>query len=315
MSNVPRTPDAVRNSKKAQNKPEDYQFPSDLGNVGTLLLFKEYSYGDRDVGGSGGIKNRQSLDKLNITSSIYLPLPEQMLDSTNLKVAASELGSLGNSAAKLGGITQDYADPLGEFVNRLSNLNPQELAASALPKLLSKGLDAIGAGGLQTGLEAGFGTTINPYAAMAFEGVNLKTFTWNWAFAPKSRDETKVLKTIITSLKKNSLPYYKKFTFRNQTIVAGRAFLSYPNICLPIIAGVNTLTMKPCMISNINIDYGAGGELAFLEGGDPAVVKIEITLQEMQIWTREDYNGSAVPPDNTNMSGFGFEDVGGLGEN
>ena len=297
MSNVPRSPDAIRNSKKAQNKPEDHQFPSDLGNVGTLLLFKEYSYGDRDVGGSGGIKDRQSLDKLNITSSIYLPLPEQMLDSTNLKVAASELGSFGNAAAISGSIVATSADPAGEFMNRMQNLNPQELVGAAAPKFLSKILDTVGAGGLQTGLEAGFGATINPYAAMAFEGVNLKTFTWNWALAPKSRDETKVLQTIITSLKKNSLPYYKKYTFRNRTIISGRAFLAYPNVCLPIIAGVNTLTMKPCMISNINIDYGAGGELAFLEGGDPAVVKIEITLQEMQIWTREDYDGSAVPVD------------------
>jgi len=297
MSNVPRSPDAIRNSKKAQNKPEDYQFPSDLGNVGTLLLFKEYSYGDRDVGGSGGIKDRQSLDKLNITSSIYLPLPEQMLDSTNLKVAASEIGALGNAAAITGSIYATSADPAGEFVNRLQNINSQELIGAALPKMLGKILDTIGAGGLQTGIEAGFGATINPYAAMAFEGVNLKTFTWNWALAPKSRDETKVLQTIITSLKKNSLPYYKKYTFRNRTIISGRAFLAYPNVCLPIIAGVNTLTMKPCMISNINIDYGAGGELAFLEGGDPAVVKIEITLQEMQIWTREDYDGSAVPVD------------------
>lgn len=303
MSNVPRTPDAVRNSKKAQNKPEDYQFPSDLGNVGTLLLFKEYSYGDRDVGGSGGIKNRQSLDKLNITSSIYLPLPEQMLDSTNLKVAASEIGALGNAAGISGSIYARSADPAAEFMKALQNLNPQELVGAAAPKFLSKILDTVGAGGLQTGLEAGFGATINPYAAMAFEGVNLKTFTWNWALAPKSRDETKVLQTIITSLKKNSLPYYKKFTFRNQTIISGRAFLAYPNVCLPIIAGVNTLTMKPCMISNINIDYGAGGELAFLEGGDPAVVKIEITLQEMQIWTREDYNGSAVPDDESNLLG------------
>ena len=297
MSNVPRSPDAIRNSKKAQNKPEDHQFPSDLGNVGTLLLFKEYSYGDRDVGGSGGIKDRQSLDKLNITSSIYLPLPEQMLDSTNLKVAASELGALGNAAGISGNIYASSADPAGEFVKALENLNSQELVGAAAPKFLSKILDTVGAGGLQTGLEAGFGATINPYAAMAFEGVNLKTFTWNWALAPKSRDETKVLKTIITSLKKNSLPYYKKYTFRNRTIISGRAFLAYPNVCLPIIAGVNTLTMKPCMISNINIDYGAGGELAFLEGGDPAVVKIEITLQEMQIWTREDYDGSAVPVD------------------
>ena len=80
---------------------------------------------------------QQSLDKLNITSSIYLPLPEQMLDSTNLKVAASELGALGNAAGISGNIYASSADPAGEFVKALENLNSQELVGAAAPKFLS----------------------------------------------------------------------------------------------------------------------------------------------------------------------------------
>ena len=44
------------------------------------------------------------------------------------------------------------------------------------------------------------------------------------------------------------------------------------------------------------VDYSGGGELAFLEGGDAAAVKITMTMQEMQIWTREDYTGQYTDP-------------------
>ena len=43
------------------------------------------------------------------------------------------------------------------------------------------------------------------------------------------------------------------------------------------------------MINRLDVNFGAGGELAFLEGGDPAIVKCSMSMTEMQIWTREDY--------------------------
>ena len=320
MSNVPISPALARNRKKNINTTGNLQFPSDLDQIGTLLLFKEYSFNDRELGVSGGIKSNPAGVKL--TDSLFLPLPEQMLDVTSLKVAGNELGGMGNAAAKgvataKASIGNTVEDTLRKFASVVNNISSSQIAGTAAAKFALKGLSAIGAGGLQSGLEAGFGATINPYAAMTFEGVNLKTFTWNWALAPKSRDETKTIKKIITSLKKNSLPYYKKFNIYGTTVIAGRSFLGYPNVCLPIIAGVDTLVMKPCMISNLNVDYGAGGELAFLEGGNPAVVKIELTLQEMQIWTREDYDGSKVPEESTHnlspgaMGVIGAESVGG----
>ena len=280
-SNVPPSPAAVKNARKKIDTNANLQFPSDLNEIGTLLLFKEYSYGDRNLGGQGGLQTGAGI---KITDSLYLPLPEQMLDSTNLKVAGTELGGSGNFTARA---AQTFSgnDVLGNIERALRDVNTQAIASSAAAGMAKQLLTAVGLQGAQQGIEAGLGTTFNPYAALTFEGVNLKNYTWNWSLAPKTREETNTLHAIIKQLKINSLPYYKSLANSS-----GRVFLGYPNICLPIIAGVNTLVMKPCMVSNINVDYGGGGELAFLEGGDPAVVKIELTLQEMQIWTREDYD-------------------------
>ena len=51
--------------------------------------------------------------------------------------------------------------------------------------------------------------------------------------------------------------------------------------------------MKACMINRVDVDYAGGGELAFLEGGNAAALKLSVTMQEMQMWTREDYGGSS----------------------
>jgi len=284
MSNVPISPVLARNRKRKIDTTANLQFPSDLDQIGTLLLFKKYSYGDRNLGGRGGIQTTRPGSGTTITDSLYLPLPEQMLDSTNVKIAGTELGGVGNFTSRAAQ-TFSGTDILGNIKSTLQNLDTEAIASSVGALMAKQALTTVGLQGAQQGIEAGLGTTFNPYAALTFEGVNLKNYTWNWVLAPKNRVETRTLHAIIKRLKINSLPYYKSLAGSS-----GRVFLGYPNVCLPIISGVNTLVMKPCMVSNINVDYGGGGELAFLEGGDPAAVKIELTLQEMQIWTREDYD-------------------------
>jgi hypothetical protein len=319
MSNVPISPILARNRKRKIDTTANLQFPSDLDQIGTLLLFKEYSFNDRELGSRGGIKNTSDVRAAaKIVDSLYLPLPEQMLDATSLKVQGNELGGMGNAAAKGVAAAKDSVggsidSTIKRFQDAVLNINSSDVATTAFSKFLLKGLSALGAEGLQSGIESGLGATINPYAAMTFEGVNLKTYTFNWLLAPKNRTESKTLKKIIISLKKNSLPYYKTLSIRDTKLISGRSFMGYPNVCLPIIAGVDTLVMKPCMISNFNIDYGAGGEIAFLEGGNPLAVKLELTLQEMQIWTREDYDGSKLADDDIPASIYG-PSITGIGK-
>jgi len=296
---VPRSPDAVRAQRKQDNTLQSMQFPSDLGDTGILLMFKEYSYQERETGRTGGVTNVQSArGKGTILDSVYLPLPEQLLDATQVKVGGQEIGILGAAAATstdavMESIGSGSFEPLRKA---LGGANAGELLTAGVAGFMREGLQLIGASGAQRGIEAGMGAVANPFQAMVFEGVDLKVFMLNWTFAPKSRAETSTIKQIIRTIKKHSLPFYKNANIAGNSIKGGRAFLSYPSVCIPLITGVNTLVFKPCMVSQIQVDYNGGGELAFLEGGDPAAVKINMTLQEMQIWTREDYTGEYVDP-------------------
>ena len=299
---VPSSPNQIKNARKQESVTDQIQFPETLGNVGTLLLFKKYSYIERETGPAGGIKTVKSADA-KIIDSIYLPIPEQLLDSTSLKLAGTELGSGGNVLAKsMQKLTAGSLEEIARGVQKsLKEANTDKILSTVVAKAAKSLLTAVGLQSAQGGIEAGVGATFNPYAALTFEGVDIKTYTWNWILSPRTTGETTILRKIINKLKKNSLPYYKAING-----AGGRAFLGYPNVCIPIITGVDTLIMKPTMISNISVDYAGAGEVVFLEGGNPAVVKIEITLQEMQIWTREDYDGTKIP-DATSSFPSGFE--------
>ena len=288
-SKVPPSPDAIRHRRKTENQVNQLQFPSDLGDVGMLLMFKKYSYGEKD---SGVISNTRA----DLQDSLFLSLPDALIDAQGVRVSATELGLAGNAAASATAALSSGG--LSALVDAVRGIGAKELAGQALSYFASEAATAIAPAVMQ-GVEAGAGAKRNPFQALIFDGVDLRTFTFNWTFVPKSRSESNNVSEIIRLFKYHSLPYYKDFKAGNVT-AGGRAFLSYPSVCLPLIKGVDTLAFKPCMINRVDVDYAGGGELAFLEGGNPAAFKLSVTMQEMQMWTREDYGGvSEVVSENT----------------
>ena len=282
QSHVPRSPDAIRNIKKAENQVNQVQFPSDLGNVGMLLMFKKYSYGERN---SGTITSARA----NIQDSVFLSLPDSLIDAQGIRVSATELGLVGNAVAI--GTSALASGGISALVDAARGVGMKELAGAAASYFVNEAASAVAPAVMQ-GVEAGAGAKRNPFQALLFDGVDLRTFTFNWTFIPKSRAETNAIKEIIRLFKYHSLPYYKDFKAGNVS-AGGKTFLSYPSVCLPLITGVDTIVMKACMINRVDVDYAGGGELAFLEGGNAAALKLSVTMQEMQMWTREDYGGSS----------------------
>jgi hypothetical protein len=290
-SKVPPSPDAIRNRRKTENQVNQVQFPSDLGDVGMLLMFKKYSYGEKD---SGSISETRA----DIQDSLFLSLPDALIDAQGVRVSATELGLAGNAAAAA--TSALGSGGLSALVDAIKGVGVKNMLGMAASAVVKDAASAI-APGIMQGIEAGAGAKRNPFQALLFDGVDLRTFTFNWTFVPKSRSESNSVAEIIRLFKYHSLPYYKDFK-AGDVSVGGKAFLSYPSVCLPLIKGVDALVLKPCMINRVDVDYGGGGELAFLEGGNPAAFKLSVTMQEMQMWTREDYGGSSETVSNNTLS-------------
>lgn len=127
--------------------------------------------------------------------------------------------------------------------------------------------------------------TLNPKAALTFEGTELKTHSFQWNLYPQNERESEALKTIINTMKRRELPKYGGGSLE-------RTFLYYPNTVDVFLLGVDEdhfMKYKTSMVRSLNISPTAQGGLTLLEGGKPASVTIDMILMEMDIHTSEDY--------------------------
>lgn len=255
--------------------------------------------------------------QLERLSAIELPFPSNLRDVDSLRVERFEQGLLEsaggqllagaanavmNSNATLGQLPGEVQS-LGamgarafEGVNVSSELNAMlqtalganlgsvardamYLARSYLPSSITRVADTV------------IGSAVNPRAALAFEGVELKTHSFSWTLAPKNSRESDILKELTLKLKRSSLPSYQTIS-----TTSFKAYLKYPDIVDIYLLGVNAeyfMKFKTCMIRNVAIDYSSPGLVPILKGGKPAVINLNLEFYEMDIHTSNDYGVTA----------------------
>ena len=282
-----------------------YRFPNDLGAHAMVFNFKTYEY-------RGGQPVTTIID-----SSVALPLPSNIVDSYSIQVGPRELGIFGAAAADLSSRMNDgngLINALGELASATANgvssaVNSSSLASTAINAtryLARAGLTTLPGGSeVESGISAGTGTAINPHAAIVFDGISLKTHSFDWLLAPKSATESEQAKNIINTFKKAALPSYTNPLGASSSTGTSfdRALLKYPSMVDIFFVGLNQeyyFYFKTCMINNITVDYAPQGQALFKgEGGSrPVMMNFKVDLTEAQIHTKEDYTDNII-----NMAG------------
>jgi hypothetical protein len=263
-------------SRRRNNTYTQLSFPNDLGNHAMILNFSSYNYG-----GLGA-----QVNQIILSSSIALPIPNNLADTFSIRVLSTELGSIGNA-------TRDIVSMAGE--GNLTAMGVLETAQSAFAGQVGRKaaafIDNVSGTNTAKAIEVATGMVVNPRIALAFEGVDLKSHTFTWTLAPRSADESDKLRGIIQQIKKSALP-----SFNNS--FGQKVFLNYPNVVDIFFLGTTEGFMyyfKRAMISQFEVNYSGSGAPAFVEGGKPAVVGLTISLTEIDIHTSEDYGGESTP--------------------
>ena len=302
-------------------------FPASGFPHGIQLIFKKYDYSDLTLGVGANKTGRRS-DFTSATETgllaVELPMPSTLTDATGLNIngfersflesfiadtlapafegnfsdIGSELMALGEAGMK-GAIDTVFGDK--------AKTPGQEKVAGQASRIASfMGANAINSfsSGLGKALGASRGTAINPQSTLSFEGVQLRAFSFDWTLYPESKAEAEAIKKIIRSIKRNILPEIQSVTGTDVDGGSGlganslsRAFLKYPAVVSINLLGIDEshfLRFKPCMVDNINIDYGASGEIIIAEGGVPQGIKVSMTFKELEIQTAHDYEGDDV---------------------
>ena len=145
-------------------------------------------------------------------------------------------------------------------------------------------------GDLQGQLAQAGGAIANPLTSLQFTGVDLKNYTFSWDLFPSSQKDSDNLKNIIRILKNKSLPRVGSVA---NVPGLNRTLLKYPSVVIVNLLGVDEThftRFKPAMLTNVTVDYGAGGIISLFKGGKPSAVTLSLSFTELNIHTAEDYD-------------------------
>jgi hypothetical protein len=256
------------------------------------------------------------------TSSIYLPLPDILRDTSSIKYNNTDtqtVGDLFNLDAVTGVMGFGYRN-LGrmgsDFIGKAAGAAVGG-AAAAVGGMLGGAANFLDAGAqnianemipadqLQTAIEQSVGKASNPNPSISFAGPSLRSFNLNWTFFPTSKEESDRVFNIIKTLKQAALP---SNTFSNSG-----AILNYPYMCqlnfFPWDStekdfGTGTLNRwgwtersilryKKCVMNSVDVDYNPSNVPGFFKEGDaPVAIRVSIGFDEIEYMLSGDWEST-----------------------
>lgn len=252
--------------------------------------------------------------EIEANAAIELPFPRTLTDSTNIRVQQFERDFLYERVAgAVSGMTDIGTDGVAAVAKdilggaRDFGRNIVEDPIAAVKGIVEKASAAVGGSAQKAAAMAAYlgrnfisgeisknmgvvsERVINPQETLSFTGVDLRNFSFTWDLFPSNKNDTESLNKIIRFLKMKSLPAVEGV---DGSSTLARAFLKYPSIVELNLLGVQEdhfMRFKRCMISNVTVDYGAGGMPEIIKGGVPAAVSLTISFSEIVMQTQDDY--------------------------
>lgn len=281
----------MENNRRNNTEVSSLRFPQDLGAHAMILNFKDYTYG------GGTVQN-------SVTSgSIALPLPKFLQDTYTPNIQDAQLGIIGAATADAASAIINGPNPARVNINDVMQQNGNfgtvaSNAAAAMRYFTRAGLGSI-APDVGMGIDAATGTAVNPQQTILFDGVALKSFTFEWSFSPKNASESETLRKIINTIRAASLPAYASpfGAAPNTGTSLSRGLLKFPKMVDIILVGVDSsyfVQYKTGMITQLMVDYTPNGVAMYKgeTGARPSFVNVSMSIREAAIHTRDDYTGA-----------------------
>jgi len=177
---------------------------------------------------------------------------------------------LGNLAGLIGGAIGDTYKNL----NSAEALSAIGLQAAKLPGIFS-GVD------ISTAAQKGAGVALNPFKEVVFVSVDFRTFQFKYRFFPRSPEESRRAKDIISLFKYHMHPEMSD----------NRLFFKYPSefiITYNYNSGRNTYFHKfaNCVLETMDLSYG-GEQFSSFSDGSPTEINMSLTFREIELLTKK----------------------------
>ena len=223
----------------------------------------------------GGVANKYK----RMESAIALHVPTDLsisysanwspTDMAGMAAAATVGDSIGNAIEQLtkSGITQS--------VGELSNAG-----GAGINYLVSRGLQTQGIGEFVGKVS---GTAANPKKEQLFRNVDFRTFSFNYQFFPRSKEEAQKVQAIIKTFKLHMHPEFKDASHFLYTYPSEFDIYYYQNGQ----ENMNIHRHTSCVLTDMNISYTPQGTLSTFEDGMPTQINVQLQFKELALLTKE----------------------------
>ena len=223
-------------------------------------------------------------DTRRISDSVSMYLPPNVEDNTTASYTDSATGLVGFLAASgfaaAGGDRAAMAASIGNAV--------KGLGADITAKAVGAAGDLFGAEGTEQLIKKAFGGNAdNPYMEVLFDNMQLRTFTYNFQFSPRSEEEAIEVQKIIQLFRFHMAPELRPDVNR---------FLGLPSqfdIHYMFLTGDGVATennfynkIATCVLQTCDINYTPSGVKSFEDGG-PVQTTMKLTFKETELLTKD----------------------------
>ena len=226
-----------------------------------------------------------------ITDSIALYLPPNVADSTSAQYEDTPTGILGVAATDIIRGVKAFNEDDFELIGSLGGKALKETFQEILKNLGGGAVEAL------TGNEGAiplankvFGRADNPFVEVFFNTMNIRTFTYNFNFAPRNEDETMEIQQIIQLFRFHMAPDLQEVNSRYLTLPSefdihymykANNGQSYEN---DYYGRIGT-----CVLENVTTNYTPNGVKSFADGA-PTQITMSLTFRETEVLTKEKIN-------------------------
>ena len=255
----------------------------------------------RDIGVNlkSGIRNQKERTGIaskaktttRVSDSVAIYLPPNVQDVTTATYNDTATGMLGYAAAAGVDFTSMMANQDFEGAAKTLTGSLGGFATEAAKRGLAGIAEALsGAEGGTQLVNRVFGQADNPYMEVLFETMGVRTFTYNFTFAPKNQEERDDVQSIIQLFRFHMSPELQGAQSRFLTLPS-EFDIHYMYISKD---GTNSENdyynrISTCVLENCTVDYTPGGVKSFADGS-PTQITMSLQFKETETLTKEKIN-------------------------
>ena len=220
-----------------------------------------------------------------IQESIALYLPPNVEDNTTAGYNDFRTGIAGFIAAS--GVNMSQIGDAESLARSLVASSGQLLDKAAKKAVSELSEIALGAEGTEQLINKAFGQADNPYMEVLFDAMALRTFTYNFTFAPRNEQEAIEVKKIIQLFRFHMAPELQGGQSRFLTLPS-QFDIHYMFLSKDGVASENNYYNKiaTCVLQNCAVNYTPNGVKSFEDGG-PVQTTMTLTFKEIELLTKE----------------------------